>query len=134
MRNIYKGSMMFILLLSCAAFLIGCTKTETTSNENKPAANENKPAANENKPTTASTSGNKIGVAECDEYLDKYEACISNKVPEAARAQLKSSLETTRKSWKDIASTPEGKNGMAMTCKQALESAKQTMSAYGCTW
>lgn len=133
MKNIYKGSMMFILLLSCAAFLIDCTKTETTSNENKPAANENKPAANENKPTTAST-GNKIGVAECDEYLDKYEVCISSKVPEAARAQLKSSLETTRKSWKDIASTPEGKNGMAMTCKQALESAKQTMSAYGCTW
>lgn len=139
MRNIYKGSMLFMLLISCTLILVGCNK-ETTSNENTPPkTNDTKTADKpaENKPsenTTASTSGDKIGVAECDEYLDKYEACVSSKVPEAAKAQLKSSLETARKSYKEIAATPEGRNGLAMTCKQALTTTKQAMAAYGCTW
>lgn len=137
MKNIYKGSMVFILLIACALVLVGCGGSATDSNSNSSStSNQNNTPKNDNKggSTTASTSGDKIGVAECDEYLDKYEACISSKVPEAARAQLKSSLDTTRKSWKEIASTPEGKSGMAVTCKTAMDAAKQSMSAYGCTW
>jgi len=131
------------LLLSltiCAAFalaLIGCSASpDNTANSNAT------PAANTNKTTTANTatapaatpSGDKIGVAECDEYLSKYEACVNSKVPEAARAQLKASFEQTRKSWQALAATQQGKAGLAQACKAALDSAKQSMSAYGCTW
>ena len=37
----------------------------------------------------------KIGVAECDDFIDKYEACITGKVPEAARAQVPGSTIPT---------------------------------------
>ena len=85
--------------------------------------------------TTAAVSGeNAVGVPECDEYLAKYEKCVSEKVPEAARAQLKQSVETMRNSWKQAASNPVAKSGLAQGCKQALETAKTSMGAYGCTW
>jgi len=132
MKLFYKLGVVSVLFAFCLLALSGCNTTKTdTSDSTPPKKTDTKPAEN---PTTASASGDKIGVAECDEYLDKYEACISSKAPEAARPQLKSSMETTRKSWKEIASTPEGKSGLAMTCKTALDTTKQSMASYGCQW
>ncbi|HYX43221.1 MAG TPA: hypothetical protein VE821_16055, partial [Pyrinomonadaceae bacterium] len=99
--------------------------------------NTNKTATANTANTTASPatpSGDKIGVAECDDYLAKYEACVNSKVPEAARAQLKASFEQTRKSWQSLAATPQGKAGLAQACKAAHDAAKQSMAAYGCTF
>jgi len=81
--------------------------------------------------TTA--SGDKIGVAECDEYIQKYEACVG-KVPAAAQATYKQSLDTMRTTWKKAAETPQGKAALAQGCKQALETAKASMSSFGCSW
>ena len=52
---------------------------------------------------TIPSSGEKIGIAECDEYIAKYEACTGN-VPEAGRAAYKSALDQTRASWKRLKS------------------------------
>ena len=82
--------------------------------------------------TTA--SGDKIGVAECDEFIQKYEACVNSKVPESARSMVKANLDTMRNAWKKAAETPQGKAGLAQGCKTALEQAKTTMGSYGCTW
>jgi hypothetical protein len=84
--------------------------------------------------STAAAGGGEVGVPECDEYLTKYEKCVTEKVPEAARPQLKSSVDTMRSSWKQAASNPVAKAGLAQGCKQALETAKTAMSAYNCTW
>ena len=84
--------------------------------------------------TTASTSGGEIGVPECDEYLRKYEACLNEHVPEASRAQLRSAFEQTRNSWRQAASTPQGKAGLSAGCKQMLDIAKQQTAQYGCQW
>ncbi|PYS90689.1 MAG: hypothetical protein DMF64_14235 [Acidobacteria bacterium] len=134
-------SRLLLTLTICATFvvaLIGCSTapTSNTGNNTTPAA------GNTNKTTTAATpaaspatpSGDKIGVAECDDYLAKYEACVDSKVPEAARAQLKASFETTRKSWQGLAATPQGKAGLAQACKAAHDAVKQQMAAYGCTF
>lgn len=75
-----------------------------------------------------------FGVPECDEYFKKYLACIDTKVPEAARAQVRQSLDQTKATWKQAAATPEGKSALAMGCTQATATAKTAMSAYGCTW
>jgi hypothetical protein len=75
-----------------------------------------------------------IGVPECDEYLTKYQACIDSKVPEAARASLTQAFAQTREAWKQAAATPQGKQAMVMGCRQAMDAAKQAMSAYGCQW
>src|SRR5688500_3639629 len=83
---------------------------------------------------TAAASGGEIGVPECDEYLKKYEKCVTEKVPEAARPQMKQSVETMRTSWKQAASNPASKAALGQGCKQALETAKTAMGSYGCEW
>ena len=112
---------LLLALTICAAFavaLVGCSASQNTNTANTT------PTANTNKTTTANTSaspaaspatpsGDKIGVAECDDYLAKYESCVDSKVPEAARAQLKAAFEQTRKSWQSLAATPQGKAGLA---------------------
>jgi succinate dehydrogenase/fumarate reductase-like Fe-S protein len=125
------------LCISCAFLLIACGGTSNTNNA--PAANTNAGKAATNTAATntapASTtagSGDKIGVPECDDYLAKYEACVSSKVPEAARAQYESTLAQTRKSWRDLAANPQTKASLAQACKTATESARQTMKSIGC--
>ncbi len=80
------------------------------------------------------TGAAEFGVPECDEFLNKYTACIEGKVPDAARAMVRQQLDATRASWKQAASTPEGKAALAASCKQMQESTKQAMAAYGCSW
>jgi len=94
-----------------------------------PAATTASPAA-----AAADAGASEFGVPECDEYIKKYLACIDSKVPESARAMVRQGLDQTKASWKQAASTPEGKQGLAMGCKQATETAKSAMAAYGCSW
>lgn len=83
---------------------------------------------------TAATApaADSIGVAECDQYLAAYESCLKDKVPAAARDMMKASLDGARASWRQAASTPEGRAGLATACKSARDSARQAMSSYGC--
>jgi hypothetical protein len=130
------------LLALCAVCTLGLSacggSSSTTSNT---AVNSSTSAANAATSTnsatqtasTSSASGNKVGVPECDDYLEKYESCLNAKVPEAARASLRASFETTRKSWRDAASTPQGKAGLAQACKAARDAAKQALAAYNCS-
>jgi hypothetical protein len=118
-----------------AFLLLGCSKTETTNNGNVTASNSNKAAMTKSPATsTASSSAEKVGVPECDDYIAKYDACVSGKVPEMARAQYKAALDTLRSSWRQAASTPQGKAGLAAACKQATEQARAAMKAYNCSF
>ncbi|MEO8276598.1 MAG: hypothetical protein ABI639_10275 [Thermoanaerobaculia bacterium] len=81
----------------------------------------------------AATAG-EIGVAACDEYLNKWESCLATKVTGDAREQVKVALDASRDAWKRAAATPEGKAGLAAACQQATDVAKMQVSAYGCTW
>jgi hypothetical protein len=116
--------------------LIACGGTTNTNNApatNAGNTNAGKAATNTATPASNTTaSGDKIGVPECDDYLAKYETCVSSKVPEAARAQYETSLAQTRKSWRDLAANPQTKASLAQACKTATESARQTMKAIGC--
>ncbi len=77
--------------------------------------------------------GDKIGIAECDEYIEKYTKCISDKVPEAARQQMKDAMDQSTKAWKEAAAGP-AKDGLATACKAALDAAKQATASMGCEW
>lgn len=134
-----------LLAIACFALALvagACGSSDTNSNANSSTTNNSNAGTKSSPPATTSTpaaatstaSGDKIGVPECDDYLAKYEACVTGKVPEQARAQFKSSLETTRKSWRDMAANPQTKAGLAAACKMATDSAKTSMSSYGCTW
>lgn len=86
----------------------------------------------------ASQSGNQasgeFGVAECDNYMKKYMACIDSHVPEAARAMVRQSLDQSREQWRRAAATQEGKQGLAAACQQAETTSRAAMQAYGCQW
>jgi hypothetical protein len=128
-----------ILIACCvlsALLLLACTKSETTPTANTSTAPANRPVAAASTPAAATTApaGDKIGVAECDAYITAYEACVTNKVPETARAQFNSSLAQVRTQWRQLASNPQTKPTLAAACKTAMESAKTSMKAYGCTF
>src|SRR5262245_51916845 len=123
-----KTFLAFCLL--CAFILIGCSKSEPTNNSNSMTSNSNKPTTATTSTTAA--SGDKIGVPECDDFLAKYEACVSGKVPEAGRAAFNSSLKQWRDSWKKLADNPQTKGTLAAVCKQSAEQARTSMKTYGC--
>src|SRR4051812_4831546 len=71
------------------------------------------PAAAAPAMTAAPATADTVGVAECDDYLAKYQACVDSKVPEGARAALKQSLDQTRAAWRTTLASPGGKEGLA---------------------
>jgi len=131
-------SMTLAISVSCALLLIACGGTSNTNNApatNAANSNAGQAATNTAAPaSTASTAnaGDKIGVPECDDYIAKYEACVSGKVPAAARAQYESSLAQMRNSWRDLAANPQTRAGLAQACKTATETARQSMKPMGC--
>ena len=83
--------------------------------------------------SSTTTSGEKIGIPECDDFIAKYEACVS-KAPEAQRAQFQASLKQWRDSWRQLAKNDMTKGTLAAACKQAMEQAKSSMKSYNCTF
>ena len=120
------------VMLACggAADNTNTATTNATTNANTKTAAT--PAASPASTTTAAAGD--IGVAACDEFLKKYEACVSGKVPAAAQATFKTSLDTWRSSWKKLAETPQGKAGLETACKSALDQAKTSLASYNCSW
>jgi hypothetical protein len=47
---------------------------------------------------------------------------------------MKQGFDQNIAAWKQAASTPEGKQGLATACQTALDAAKQSMGAYGCAF
>jgi hypothetical protein len=129
-----KRSLLIFAVL-CAAILVGCSKTETMNNSNTAAGNSNK-ATTMSTPatTTTASSGEKIGVPECDDFIAKYDTCVSSKVPAAARAQYKLAVDQWRSSWKKLAENPATKGSLAAACKQAATQQEAALKSYGCTW
>lgn len=126
--------MLGLVMLACggAADNANTVVTNTNTATNKNATTTTTPAANTSG-TTAST-GVKIGVAECDDFITKYEACINSKVPAAQQATFKPAIEQWRSSWKKLADNPATKGTLASVCKNSLDQAKASLASYGCTW
>jgi hypothetical protein len=122
-----------MLCIVCAIVLVGCAKSDsntnagTTGNANK-ATNSTTPAK------TEVAAGDKVGVPECDEFIANYEACVTGKVPEVARAQYKTAIDQWRSSWKKLADNPQTKGTLVAVCKQSAEQARASMKSYGCTF
>ena len=107
-----------IIALLAVPGLAACGKTEA-------------PVASTAMPTA--THANGTGVAECDDYLARYEACLADKVPESAHAMLRQSLDATRASWSQVLATPGGKDALKTSCVAARDATRASLQAYGCT-
>jgi hypothetical protein len=101
------------------------TTTSSTTTTTAP-ANTETAKADSTEPAT--------GVPECDEYIKKFEACLTTigaKAPQAAPG-LKAGFDAQRNGFKVAASTPQGKTILAGQCKTYIEEAK-TRTAQWCT-
>ena len=81
-----------------------------------------------------SATATKVGIAECDNFITAYETCVSSKVPEAARANLRTSVATWRTEWKKLADNPQTRGTLAAACTRQREATITAMKAYNCTW
>jgi len=121
------------LCVMCALMLVSCARQDETTNRasstSTPVASTATPAA----PATA-TLADKIGVPECDDFIAAYDACVSSKVPEVARAQYKASIEQWRTGWKRLADNPQTKPTLAAACNQTLDQARASMKSFNCTF
>lgn len=128
-----------LFLVAAATLALAACKPAEKPAEEAPAAEtapaaEAAPAAEPAAPTApapaADTATASTGVPECDTYLEKVYACISDKVPEAQRAAMKQGIEQTQSGW----STVTDKTALATQCKTAMEQAKTSFGAMGCTF
>jgi hypothetical protein len=84
--------------------------------------------------TASTVDGDRIGIAECDEYLDRYESCLATTVPESARDALRAALQQTRTTWrKSLSGSGGGEKAMIAVCQRARAAVRPSMAAYGCT-
>ncbi len=121
-----------ILLTICVAvafLVVACAAPENSTNRNAGST-----ATSTSTPAAAAPSGDKIGIAECDNFIAAYDACVSTKVPEAVRAQYKASIEQWRSSWKKLAENPDTRGSLAAACKQSAEQARVQMKSFDCTF
>jgi hypothetical protein len=79
-------------------------------------------------------SAQMVGVPVCDDFLAKYEACVTTKIPAAQQPAFKTSLDQTRKAWSDAAKNPTAKAALESSCKQTADQLKQSLAAYNCAF
>ena len=127
-----KKILLVLTLLTLVVGVQACSKEKSGEPAAKPDAPAAKPAEAPAKGDAAGTTAGQIGVPECDEYVSKIQKCVADKVPAAAQAVLKQSFEKNIDAWKAAAATPQGKAGLAMACKTAMNAAKTSMGTYGC--
>ena len=75
--------------------------------------------------------GSKVGVAECDAYLDKIAAC-ADKVGGQTGASLKRTHKMFGDVWRDNAKDASMKDQLPQTCAAAIADAKKQFTQ--CAW
>src|SRR5262245_57674911 len=109
-----QQSLRAIAVVTVASLAFACgggTPAPQPSQSAAPASSAAAPAGG-----AATVAAGDFGVPECDSFMKKWVACVDDKVPEAARAQYRQSIEAAKTGWKQAASTPEGKASLAQAC------------------
>ena len=84
-------------------------------------------------PPRATAHDDRIGIAECDEYIDRYEACLAAHVPPEAADALRTTLQQTRANWRKSVAASNNPTAMAGVCNNARAAARPSLAARGCT-
>lgn len=116
---------LLILCVLCAAIMFGCFNSRR-ENHNKPFANGN----SVNSEPLANTE--KIGIPECDEFVAKYEECISDHVPAEKQRQYRENIQAWSKLWRQrmVSSTP--REAVVAACKRHIIATRESMKSFGC--
>lgn len=111
-------------------FALACTGGSTEAPPPPPAA---PPAPEVAPPPPAPVAADgAIGVPECDDYMKKMSACLAQMDP-AMKAASETGFKQTTDAWRAAAATPEGKAGLAMGCKAAVDAIPASCGTGGAT-
>jgi hypothetical protein len=80
------------------------------------------------------SAGDAVGVPACDNYINKYAACVEDKIPVAQRALMQRSLVTMRQAWRKAAATEIGRQSLSRACETAMATARKSMATFKCQW
>jgi hypothetical protein len=127
-------SLLLMLCILTGLLVLACAKSEETNRNAAAPANAPAPAITPVDTNTNRAAGDQIGVAECDTFITNYENCVSGKVPEAARANLRAAVTTWRTEWKKLAANPQTRGTLGAACKAQIEATRTAMKAYNCTF
>jgi hypothetical protein len=83
--------------------------------------------------STLSTT-EKVGLLECDTFVDRYVSCINRNVPADRQAPLIRGLESNIRRWQSMMSTAAGRTDAGNDCQRAFDQTRQAMTPYSCTW
>ena len=125
-----QKQLVVMLCVLASLLLIGCGAEVQTNRNANVSATSPKPAGSP--PSTSTATAGNIGVAECDDFITKYDACVNDKVPEAARAQYRASIEQWRNSWRALAANPQTRPTLVDACKKTIEQARTSMKSFNC--
>jgi hypothetical protein len=92
------------------------------------------PAAMPAADAKSALAGELTGIANCDEYLNKYSACLTGVAGQTAEtiAAMKVGLDATRAQWKSMSGNPQTAAALETACKAALDTLPQTLAVLGC--
>ena len=114
-----------ILMVVSAPILNGCAGLVIRSKGNS------KPAKGSGNAAALRPSNEKIGIPECDDFIARYNTCISDHVPEAKQAEYKENIDAFARSWKQLMASKD-KNTVAAACKRHSDMARESMKQFGC--
>jgi hypothetical protein len=109
-----------------AAILIGCSKAQRTDNDTLRTPNSN--AAN----SVPIGSAIKIGNPECDDFVAKYLACVTDHVPEAKQLQYREYIQAWSKSRRQQIIDAAPSEEVTAACKRQSIQAREAMKPFGC--
>ncbi len=73
-----------------------------------------------------------IGVPECDDYVQKYESCLTDKMPAQDQEIYRVRMSSQRRAWEQMTADPTAHDTLVQQCKDATASAAQEFAKYGC--
>ena len=83
-------------------------------------------------PTASAADSSLIGIAECDEFLKKYEACLS-KMDAKNRESYMENLVSFREQYQELAKNDAVKAALPEQCRSSQESLSASLIAdFGC--
>lgn len=74
-----------------------------------------------------------VGVAECDTFLQNYEACVG-KMPGAQRDQVSGAISQMRTAWRQAAGNAQSRAALPQQCTMMAQQMKQQLAAQGCNF
>ena len=72
------------------------------------------------------------GLADCDTFITRYEACVTTRVPAGSQAALKAQIDLWRSEWVKMAKDPATRPVLEGVCKSTMQQIRASVKTLGC--